>query len=125
LWHSIKQNKKHMRTLLCTFGLAVCLASCSLTSNTTIAPKDSFLLGNNAHGKFKVSITNTSAFAINTYHAPVAGGTHSPQNLAPGAKAKIKVDKNTALVISNPSTDTASVNLKVTGDLGLSMGYKN
>ena len=36
----------------------------------------------------------------------------------------IKVEKNTALVIANVSSLQASVELFVTGDLGLSMGYK-
>jgi hypothetical protein len=32
--------------------------------------------------------------------------------------------RNTALVIENKSNETASVDLYVTGDTGLSMGYK-
>lgn len=37
----------------------------------------------------------------------------------------IKSAKNTALVIQNSSNDPASVQLKVTGDVQLSMDYKN
>ncbi|TAD81274.1 MAG: hypothetical protein EAY75_17985 [Bacteroidetes bacterium] len=114
-----------MKNTILTTCLALALSSCSLTSTTVIGPKDSFVLGNNPHRAFKVSIVNASNFTISSYHAPIGGGTHSPLTLAPNAKAKIKVDKNTALVISNSSADTATVKLKVTGDTGLSMGYKN
>jgi hypothetical protein len=37
----------------------------------------------------------------------------------------VKAEKNTALVIENKSNEQASVDLYVTGDTGLSMGYKN
>jgi len=37
----------------------------------------------------------------------------------------LKVDANIALVINNKSNQTAAVKLKVKGDLGLSMDFKN
>jgi hypothetical protein len=43
----------------------------------------------------------------------------------PNQKASLKVDRNTAVVIGNPSNESADVELKVHGDTGLSMGYKN
>jgi hypothetical protein len=43
----------------------------------------------------------------------------------PNETVKVKADKNTALVIENKSSEQANVTLKVTGDIGLSMGYKN
>jgi len=57
--------------------------------------------------------------------APISGGTHSPLIVAPNEIVKVKADKNTALIIENKSTEPANVDLKVTGDIGLSMGYKN
>lgn len=42
----------------------------------------------------------------------------------PNQTVTIRMEKNTALIISNASDNTANVKLKVTGDLGLSMGYK-
>ncbi len=36
----------------------------------------------------------------------------------------LTVDKNTALVIDNQTNIMATVKLKITGDVGLSMGYK-
>lgn len=39
-------------------------------------------------------------------------------------KKKVKVESNTALVIENKATDTASVDLYIKGDTVFSMGYK-
>lgn len=111
--------------------LTICLAlqilasSCSLTSNTTIKANDSFILGNNEHGAFKVKLKNVSQNQLEVYHAPISGGKHSGQIIQPNKSITVKVDRNTALIIANASNDQANVELKVTGDLGLSMGYKN
>lgn len=85
---------------------------------------DSFILGNNQHGSFKVRLENTSPSTIEVYLAPINGGKHSFQTINPKEIVSVKVSANTALVIQNKSTDTASVKLKATGDVGLSMGYK-
>jgi hypothetical protein len=100
-------------------------AACSLTSNTTIKPNDSFILGNNEHGAFKVKLKNVSQHPLEVYEAPISGGKHSGQMIEPNKTVTVKVDRNTALVIANAANDQANVELKVTGDLGLSMGYKN
>ncbi|SHF95774.1 hypothetical protein SAMN05444372_101329 [Flavobacterium micromati] len=118
-----------MKTLFATFVLTILSASCgvfdSLNSNTSIKPNDSFVLGNNEHGSFTVKLKNVSKNDIDIYKAPISGGTHSRITIKPNIKTIVKVDRNTALVIENKSTDYASVDLKVTGDLGLSMTYKN
>ena len=106
-------------------ALVVFATSCALTSNTIIKANDSFVLGNNQHGSFKVKLRNVSKEDITVYQAPIGGGTHSPQIVKPYQWAKVSVDKNTALIVANKSVETVSVDLKVVGDLGLSMGYKN
>lgn len=110
------------KLLVATFFLAT-LYSCSLTSTTLIKPTENFELGNNVHGKFTVQFKNISNSEIDIYQAPIDGGKHSTVSVAPNKKIKVKVDKNTALIIKNKSMDSASVELKVTGDIGLSMGY--
>ncbi|MBL0234944.1 MAG: hypothetical protein IPQ08_15005 [Chitinophagaceae bacterium] len=115
-----------MRLLWTSLVALTTFISCStLNSNTVIKPNDSFILGNNQHGRFKVKLQNVSKNEIEVYQAPINGGKHSSQIVNPDNKVTIAVDANTALFIVNKSKDTASVNLKVTGDLGLSMGYKN
>ena len=115
-----------MKTIFIPLILSILLISCgSLTSNTIIKPNDSFVLGNNKHGSFKVKLKNVSRNNLEVFHALINGGKHSSQKVKPNESATVKVDRNTALVISNTSEDTASVDLKVTGDIGLSMGYSN
>lgn len=120
---------KPIATVLTVLVVSILTSSCgvfgSLNSNTSIKPNDSFVLGNNEHGSFKVKLKNVSKNEITVYKAPITGGTHSPQTIRPNEIVIVKVDSNTALVIENKSSEYASVDLKVTGDLGLSMGYKN
>ncbi len=118
-----------MKTILAPLTILIFTASCgifsSLNSNTIIKPNDSFLLGNNEHGKFHVVLKNVSNHPIEIYFAPITGGTYSRQTVQINQVIATKVAANTAIVIENKSSETASVGLKVTGDLGLSMDYKN
>lgn len=117
-----------MRTIITTFIFAATITSCSLfsslTSNTTINPNESFILGDNEHGTFVVQLKNVSNHDLKIIMAPIAGGKHSPIIVSPKETISIKAEKNTALVIENRSDEMASVDLKITGDTGLSMGYK-
>ena len=97
----------------------------TLTSTTTIDGHNSFVLGNNQHGTFSVRLKNISENDIELYRAPVAGGRHSFETIRPGQTTRVKVEKNTALVIENKSANKSTVELFVKGDTGLSMGYKN
>jgi hypothetical protein len=117
-----------MKLLITLFAILLLVTSCvvfgSLTSNTTIKPNESFVLGNNEHGTFKVKLKNVSNHDLQIIKAPITGGTHSPIILSPNETIKVKAESNTAIVIENKSNEIASVDLYVTGDTGLSMGYK-
>ncbi len=103
----------------------ILLASCkTLTSNTIIKANESFVLGNNRHGSFKVKLRNVSTSNLDVYMAPVDGGIYSRQQVKPDETVSVHVESNTAIVIENATDKTASVDLKVSGDTGLSMGYK-
>jgi len=110
--------------VLC-FILTSCLSFKSLHSTTYIKAKDAFILGNNVHGKFSVRVTNTSNYEVTIWQYPITGGRHSPLILKGSSSAKVKVDKNTALRFENSASEEVAIKLKVKGDLGLSMGYKN
>lgn len=118
-----------MKTILVLLATVLLLTSCSvfdsLTSNTTIKPNESFVLGDNEHGTFKVKLKNVSNHDLKIIMAPLAGGTHSPVTVRPNETVIVKTQRNTALRIENKSNEVASVDLYVTGDTGLSMGYKN
>lgn len=118
-----------MRKTITTIVLASILTSCSLftslTSTTYIKANESFVLGNNEHGAFNIKLTNNSNHPLKIVMAPIEGGTHSPIVVNPNETIYVKTEKNTAVIIENKSTDAASVALHITGDTGLSMGYKN
>jgi hypothetical protein len=116
----------NVKTALVIFLVGLLISACgTLTSTTSIDANNSFVLGNNQHGTFSVRLKNIAEEDIELHRAPVDGGRHSFETVKPGQTIKVKVDKNTALVIENKSTKQASVELFVTGDTGLSMGYKD
>lgn len=120
-----------MKHIALFFATILLFTSCQLLpfntlhSTTTIKGNDAFILGNNVHGKFFVRFNNTSNSEITIWQVPIAGGQHSPLKVAAKQKAELKVDRNTALRIENPSSESIDVELVVTGDIGLSMGYRN
>jgi hypothetical protein len=116
--------KKILTIIIVGVGITSCSMFKTITSNTVIQPNDSFVLGDNIHGAFKVKFKNVSKNAVTVYRAPNSGGKHSFVTVQPNETIKVKVEPNTALVVENKSNDVASVDLLVTGDTGLSMGYK-
>ena len=117
-----------MKKFIGIYAFVILFSSCSMfksiTSNTTISPQNSFLLGNNEHGPFTVQLKNVSKNDVVLHSAPITGGTHSYITVKPMDKVKVAIESNTALVIENKTNDTASVDLYIKGDTGLSMGYK-
>ena len=116
----------NIKTALVTFLVGLLMSACgTLTSTTTIDANNSFVLGNNQHGTFSARLKNISESDIELHRAPIDGGRHSFETVKPGQTKNVKVEKNTALVIDNKSSNKVSVELFVQGDTGLSMGYKN
>lgn len=111
------------------FVLALILTGClsfkSLKSTTFIKANDAFILGNNVHGKFSVRINNPSNYEITIWQYPINGGKQSQIKITPFSTIKINVDKNIAIRIENQSNEEVAIKLKVSGDTGLTMGYKN
>ena len=97
----------------------------TVTSYTIISSQNSFVLGNNKHGSFTVKLKNVSKYDVVLHRAPITGGNHSYLTVKPTEAVKVNVESNTASIIENKANDTASVNLYIKGNTGLSMGYKN
>ncbi len=115
-----------MQKAILFFLLITLISSCkTLTSTTTIKANDSFILGKNEHGSFTLKMKNISSEPISIFHAPIDGGSYSHEVVKPSKTKKVKVEKNTALIIENKSNKEVSVELLVKGDIGLSMTYKN
>ena len=117
-----------MKKIISIYAVVILIASCNMfktvTSNTIITPQNSFVLGNNKHGSFTVKLKNVSKNEVVLHRAPITGGNHSYVTVKPTKTVKVNVESNTALIIENKSNDTASVDLYIKGDTGLSMGYK-
>ncbi|MFN0082768.1 MAG: hypothetical protein ACKVOM_09650 [Ferruginibacter sp.] len=117
-----------MKNINSIFALVIAISSCSMfrsvTSNTTITPQNSFVLGSNEHGPFSVKLKNLSKNQVVLHRVPNNGGNHSYVTVQPNETVIVKVERNTSLVIENKTEDTASIYLNIKGDTGLSMGYK-
>lgn len=115
---------KKLAILFFAFCFTSCSVFSSLNSNTSIPPKEKFVLGDNSHGKFKTHLRNEGETALHIYLAPNEGGTHTHVELQPKESTSVTTPKNTALIIENLGEKTASVTLKVKGDLNLGMTYQ-
>lgn len=115
--------KKSIVVALLFIGTVSCGVFGSLNSNTSIKPKEKFVLGNNKHGSFKTHLKNEGVTILKIYQAPIDGGSYSPILVNPKETATVKTESNTALIIENTGDEYASVTLKVKGDLNLGMTY--
>jgi hypothetical protein len=70
-------------------------------------------------------LKNISRQPINIRQKPIDGVAQAALVVQPGASFNLQVKSNTALIIGNPSNEMVDVSLKINGDTGLSMGYKN
>jgi len=68
-------------------------------------------------------VKNISKNDVTVSLVPIDGERYLFKPIKPGETIKVKVERNTALVINNTSNQNVSVELLVNGDLGLSMGY--
>ena len=116
--------RKISTILIISTALTACSVFGSLTSNTSITPQNSFVLGNNQHGKFSAKVTNVSKQPLQILLKPIDGEATILTTLQPNQTIAAKVPSNTAIIIQNNSNDTVNVDLKVNGDTGLSMTYK-
>ena len=115
-----------MKYLLFFISITVLISSCSsIRSNINISPKHSFTLGDNKHGAFKVALQNNSDQEIEVYQRLVGGKNQAPIKLSPKESISVKIPSNTAVIIDNKNAQEVTVSAKITGDIGLSMGYKN
>lgn len=114
-----------MKVFSAILFLLLAVTSCrTVNSTTTISPNNSFQLGNNEHGPFKVNLKNLSKDDVEVYQMPIGQKSVAAQMVAPNKSVSVSVPANTALVIVNNTRDTANVKLKLKGDTGLSMKYK-
>ncbi len=112
--------------LIISIAITMAASSCkAVYSTTAIEAKKSFVLGDNEHEAFEVTIKNISKENLELSQMPNGGTKQLIQVLNAAKSATIKIEKNTALYIENKSTSKASVKLNLQSNTHLSMGYKN
>lgn len=114
-----------MKPLLMLFITAVLFCSCALTSNTFIGPNKEFELGAGTHGNFNARVKNVSKTTIEIYEQPLGDTVKRVATLKPGQTIYAMFAANTKAIFKNATDREASLDLKVTGDTGLSMGGPN
>jgi hypothetical protein len=103
--------------------------SCSifgvLTSQTTIDPEKSFVLGEGQHGSYTAVIQNTTNIPVEVfiqkYQSEVSTSLGVLYN---GDKQEYSVAKDNRVSFKNLGKRVAVINIKLNGDTNLSMGYK-
>jgi len=118
-------KKQHYLILALCISITSCLPFRTLNSTTYIKANDAFILGENEHNRFQVTVTNTSIVPVDIWQYPLSGGRHSLVSLRPTEKIKLKVEENTSIRIENSSSEQVAVRLRVKGDLGLFMNYRD
>lgn len=96
----------------------------SLTSTTIIEANQSFVLGEGKHGGYYAKLVNKGKVDIEVFTESEKEERKSVGVLKPNDKADFKILKNTKVIFKNLGNETATIGIKLSGDTGLSMGYK-
>ncbi len=102
------------------------ISSCkSVYSTLSIDANKSFVLGDNEHDEFEVSLKNISKNNVESFKMPMGASKKLIQTLVPGKLVIVNIEKNTSLYIDNKSASKATVELNLKSNSHLSMGYEN
>ncbi|MEM1116321.1 MAG: hypothetical protein AAF845_11270 [Bacteroidota bacterium] len=111
-----------MRVLLLLSLLLV--AGCSsIRSGLEIDPGATFVLGGDQRGAFRVQILNTGPAAVRVSEVTVFQDTTDIALIRPGDSAEAHFSEGSAALIANLDGQEASLDVRITGDTNLGMGY--
>ena len=96
----------------------------NLTSTTIIEAKQSFVLGEGKHGGYTAKVVNKGNVDVEVFTAAEKEERKSLGILKPNDKSEYNVARNTQVIFKNLGDKTATIGIKLSGDTGLSMGYK-
>lgn len=96
----------------------------SLTSTTTIEANQSFVLGEGKHDGYNAKLVNKGEVDIEVFTESEKEERKSVGVLKPNDKAEFTILKNTKVILKNLGDEPATIGIKLSGDTGLSMGYK-
>ena len=113
-------------SIIVMFGaVGVFYAFNDLTSTTTIEPNKSFVLGEGKHGSYNAKLVNKGDVDIEVFTESETEPRKSVGVLKPKDKNQFAISKNTKVIFKNLGAKTAVLGIVLSGDTGLSMGYKN
>ncbi|RTQ52156.1 DoxX family protein [Hymenobacter gummosus] len=96
-----------------------------ISSHLLIEPGKQFVLGGGQPGRFKVEARNVGPVPVEFKERPRGGGLFGKATLAPGQRATLSFLPGSAALLLNPSGQTATLNLRISGDTGsLRMDYE-
>ncbi|GAA3929976.1 hypothetical protein [Hymenobacter algoricola] len=112
--------------LLTLVAVFVAATACwaGIRSGLVIEPGKQFVLGGGQPGSFKVEAHNVGKVSVEIKERPRDGGIFGKTTLAPGARGTLRFMAGSTAVLLNPSTQQVKVDLKISGDTRLSMGYE-
>ncbi len=96
----------------------------SLTSTTFIEANQSFVLGEGKHGSYTAKIINKGNVEVEVFTALENEARKSLGVLKPDDKGEYNVAKDMQVVFKNLGAEKAVINIKLSGETNLSMGYK-
>ena len=102
--------------------LSACWAG--IYSDLFIEPGKQFVLGGGQPGAFKVVAHNVGKVPVEFKERPRGGGIFGRATLQPGQSATLRFMAGSSALLLNPSEQKANLNLHITGDTRLSMGYE-
>ncbi|SMC00501.1 hypothetical protein SAMN00120144_1255 [Hymenobacter roseosalivarius DSM 11622] len=105
------------------FVATACWAG-DLHSDLYIEPGKQFVLGGSQPGAFRVVARNVGSVPVEIKERPRGGGIFGKATLVPGQKATLRFLPGSSALLLNPSDQKAHLDLHVTGDTKLSMGYE-
>jgi hypothetical protein len=120
------QPSNKMKVLFCFLFLTTIFAQAcrTLTSQTFIEPGKSFVLGEGTHGAFRAKVKNTGTAAVEVAKESLEGNKTTVAVLAPGDETRVTIGNDTKAIFKNTGTEKATLDLYVSGDIGLSMANK-
>ena len=116
--------KNHFPTLQLGLLISLLLVGCShsvLNSLTTISPGKQFELGGNQKGAFKAQLENVGPVPVTISERFPDGKSINRGLFQPGDRKTVQFAAESAVLVDNPSPQSAQLRLVITGDKNLSM----
>jgi hypothetical protein len=116
-------NFPNMTRITCLLAL-LCLCGCAIHSQLTLPAEQTFVLGGNGNGAFKVRVSNIGPTGVGIATRLADGQIMVFDTLLPGQSAQQRFVAGSAALLQNPQADTGFLSLRITGDVRLGMGYQ-